>query len=71
MNCGQVALVTVWDIMGWSPTEVNGTMLSWTNHHNTPKQATPDYAYGEKGLPKYGVLPNSKVRFEIEVIEFC
>ena len=29
---------------------------------------TPDYAYGAGGFPAWGIMPNSHLRFEIEVI---
>jgi len=30
--------------------------------------AAPDYAYGAEGFPDWGVLPNSPVKFEIELL---
>ena len=29
---------------------------------------TPDYAYGAKGFPAWGIMPNSPLIFEIEVL---
>jgi peptidylprolyl isomerase len=29
---------------------------------------SPDYAYGAGGFPAWGILPNSILRFEIEVL---
>lgn len=29
---------------------------------------TPDYAYGASGFPSWGILPNSELVFEIEVL---
>jgi peptidylprolyl isomerase len=29
---------------------------------------TPDYAYGAGGFPAWGIMPNSHLRFEIEVL---
>jgi peptidylprolyl isomerase len=30
--------------------------------------ATPDYAYGAGGFPAWGIMPNSTLIFEIEVL---
>mmetsp|Transcript_20301 Transcript_20301/g.34577 ORF Transcript_20301/g.34577 Transcript_20301/m.34577 type:complete len:112 (-) Transcript_20301:180-515(-) len=30
---------------------------------------TPDYGYGAEGFPAWGILPNSNLVFEIEVLE--
>jgi peptidylprolyl isomerase len=30
---------------------------------------TPDYAYGAGGFPAWGIMPNSTLMFEIEVLE--
>ena len=30
---------------------------------------TPDYAYGKDGFPAWGILPNSVLIFEIEVLK--
>jgi peptidylprolyl isomerase len=30
--------------------------------------ATPDYGYGEGGFPAWGIMPNSTLIFEIEVL---
>lgn len=32
-------------------------------------KATPDYAYGQGGFPAWGIMPNSPLNFEIEVLE--
>ena len=31
---------------------------------------TPDYAYGDRGFPGWGILPNSILAFVIEVEDF-
>ena len=31
---------------------------------------TPDYAYGAGGFPAWGIMPNSELVFEIEVLSF-
>lgn len=33
-------------------------------------ECTPDYAYGPGGFPAWGILPNSPLIFEIEVLSF-
>jgi len=30
---------------------------------------TPDYGYGASGYPDWGIMPNSDLVFEIEVLE--
>jgi peptidylprolyl isomerase len=30
--------------------------------------ATPDFAYGAGGFPDWGIMPNSTLMFEIEVL---
>lgn len=30
---------------------------------------TPDYAYGADGFPHWGIMPNSPLIFEIEVLK--
>jgi len=30
---------------------------------------TPDYAYGKDGFPAWGIMPNSPLIFEIEVLK--
>ena len=32
---------------------------------------TPDYAYGSGGFPAWGIMPNSRLVFEIEVLSFA
>ena len=32
---------------------------------------TPDYAYGAGGFPAWGIMPNSTLMFEIEVLSVC
>mmetsp|Transcript_29215 Transcript_29215/g.62067 ORF Transcript_29215/g.62067 Transcript_29215/m.62067 type:complete len:113 (-) Transcript_29215:309-647(-) len=31
---------------------------------------SPDYAYGSGGFPAWGIMPNSELAFEIEVLSF-
>jgi peptidylprolyl isomerase len=31
---------------------------------------TADYAYGSKGFPAWGIMPDSTLMFEIEIISF-
>jgi len=31
---------------------------------------TPDYAYGAGGFPAWGIMPNSSLIFEIEVLSY-
>lgn len=31
-------------------------------------KATPDYAYGAGGFPAWGIMPNSPLNFDIEVL---
>ena len=31
---------------------------------------SPDYAYGSGGFPAWGIMPNSELVFEIELLEF-
>jgi len=33
-------------------------------------KCTPDYAYGSGGFPAWGIMPNSELHFEIELLEF-
>ena len=33
-------------------------------------ECSPDYAYGAGGFPAWGILPNSPLIFEIEVLSF-
>lgn len=33
-------------------------------------ECDPDYAYGSSGFPAWGIQPNSKLIFEIEVLNF-
>ena len=33
-------------------------------------QCTPDYAYGSGGFPAWGIMPNSELVFDIEVLSF-
>ena len=32
---------------------------------------TPDYAYGAGGFPAWGIMPNSELVFEIEVLKYA
>ena len=32
---------------------------------------TPDYAYGAGGFPAWGIMPNSELIFEIEVLSYA
>lgn len=32
--------------------------------------ASPDYAYGSGGFPAWGIMPNSELVFEIEVLKY-
>jgi peptidylprolyl isomerase len=32
---------------------------------------TPDYAYGAGGFPAWGIMPNSTLMFEIEVLKIA
>lgn len=32
--------------------------------------ASPDYAYGASGFPAWGIMPNSELAFEIEVLKY-
>ena len=32
--------------------------------------ATPDYAYGASGFPAWGIMPNSDLAFDIEVLKY-
>lgn len=32
-------------------------------------KATPDYAYGAGGFPAWGIMPNSTLHFDIEVLK--
>ncbi len=31
---------------------------------------TPDYAYGAQGFPAWGIMPDSTLMFEIQVLKF-
>ena len=33
-------------------------------------RCTPDYAYGAGGFPAWGIMPNSELVFEIEVLKY-
>ena len=33
--------------------------------------ATADYAYGSGGFPAWGIMPNSTLKFEIEVLRIA
>jgi peptidylprolyl isomerase len=53
-------------IKGWDESVINMTMGEIAKIH-----CSPDYAYGAKGFPAWGILPNSELIFEIEVLRYA
>ena len=53
-------------IKGWDESVIGMSIGEKARIH-----CTPDYAYGEKGFPAWGIMPNSELIFEIEVLSFA
>jgi peptidylprolyl isomerase len=52
-------------IKGWDESVINMQL-----GEQARIECTPDYAYGSGGFPAWGILPNSPLIFEIEVLSF-
>ena len=50
-------------IKGWDE-----GMLTMALGEKAMLKCTPDYAYGADGFPAWGIMPNSPLNFEIEVL---
>jgi FKBP-type peptidyl-prolyl cis-trans isomerase 2 len=52
-------------IKGWDESVIDMSQGEISKIH-----CTPDYAYGAGGFPAWGIMPNSELIFEIEVLSF-
>ena len=52
-------------IIGWDE-----GVLSMKKGEIAQLTCSPDYAYGASGFPAWGIMPNSVLMFEIEVVSF-
>ena len=52
-------------IIGWDE-----GVLSMKKGEIAQLTCSPDYAYGASGFPAWGIMPNSVLMFEIEVVGF-
>ena len=52
-------------IKGWDESVIGMSLGELAKVH-----CTPDYAYGAGGFPAWGIMPNSELVFEIEVLSF-
>jgi peptidylprolyl isomerase len=52
-------------IKGWDESVIDMSLGEISKIH-----CTPDYAYGTGGFPAWGIMPNSELVFEIEVLSF-
>jgi peptidylprolyl isomerase len=52
-------------IKGWDESVIDMSIGEVAKIH-----CTPDYAYGAGGFPAWGIMPNSELVFEIEVLKY-
>ena len=52
-------------IKGWDESVIDMSIGEVSRIH-----CSPDYAYGAGGFPAWGIMPNSELIFEIEVLSF-
>jgi len=52
-------------IRGWDESVIDMSIGEISKVH-----CTPDYAYGSGGFPAWGIMPNSNLIFEIEVLRY-
>ncbi|KAL7482717.1 hypothetical protein ACHAW6_008373 [Cyclotella cf. meneghiniana] len=52
-------------IKAWDETVIGMSLGEVSKIH-----CSPDYAYGTGGFPAWGIMPNSALAFEIEVLSF-
>lgn len=52
-------------IRGWDESVIDMSLGEVAKVH-----CTPDYAYGAGGFPGWGIMPNSELIFEIEVLRY-
>ncbi|KAG7354925.1 FKBP-type peptidylprolyl isomerase [Nitzschia inconspicua] len=52
-------------IKGWDESVIDMSLGEISKIH-----CSPDYAYGSGGFPAWGIMPNSELVFEIEVLSF-
>jgi FKBP-type peptidyl-prolyl cis-trans isomerase len=50
-------------IKGWDESVIEMSIGEIASIH-----CTPDYAYGPGGFPAWGIMPNSELIFEIEIL---
>jgi FKBP-type peptidyl-prolyl cis-trans isomerase 2 len=52
-------------IKGWDESVIDMSLGEVSKIH-----CSPDYAYGSGGFPAWGIMPNSELIFEIEVLSY-
>jgi FKBP-type peptidyl-prolyl cis-trans isomerase len=52
-------------IKGWDESVIDMSLGEVSKIH-----CSPDYAYGAGGFPAWGIMPNSELVFEIEVLSY-
>jgi FKBP-type peptidyl-prolyl cis-trans isomerase len=53
-------------IKGWDESVIDMSIGEIAKIH-----CSPDYAYGPGGFPAWGIMPNSELVFEIEVLSYA
>ena len=53
-------------IKGWDESVIDMSIGEIAKIH-----CSPDYAYGAGGFPAWGIMPNSELVFEIEVLKYA
>lgn len=53
-------------IKGWDESVIDMSIGEISKIH-----CSPDYAYGAGGFPAWGIMPNSELVFEIEVLKYA
>lgn len=53
-------------IKGWDESVIDMSIGEVAKIH-----CSPDYAYGAGGFPAWGIMPNSELVFEIEVLKYA
>mmetsp|Transcript_24961 Transcript_24961/g.36647 ORF Transcript_24961/g.36647 Transcript_24961/m.36647 type:complete len:114 (-) Transcript_24961:385-726(-) len=53
-------------IKGWDESVIAMSIGEMAKIH-----CTPDYAYGPGGFPAWGIMPNSELIFEIEILSYA
>ena len=54
------------NLLGWDESVIQMSIGEVSKIH-----CTPDYAYGAAGFPTWGIMPNSELIFEIEVLSYA